>query len=78
MFLGEKYENIDLWNKIDDKYRELFNRLSTEFKKLCPKNIFPKELMRNKIVNLFKENNCYTQDVVHSKLIDKIMKLYEE
>jgi hypothetical protein len=35
--LAEQYQSVELWNAIDTKYRELYNKSRTHFKKLCPK-----------------------------------------
>ena len=36
MKISSTMEGVELWNYVDNKYRELFNKLSSQFKKLCP------------------------------------------
>ena len=36
--MGTQYERNELWQKIDDKYRKLFNELRSKFVELCPKD----------------------------------------
>lgn len=52
--LSEQYQSVELWNIIDTKYREYYNKLRTEFKKLCPKE--NKELY-DLVKKYFNDNN---------------------
>lgn len=76
--LGEEYERLELWEKFDAKYREFYNKLSTEFKKLCPKNLIPEHQVKEKLIKLFVDNGCYSDDVVKTHLISKIIKMFNE
>lgn len=76
--LSEQYEHHELWDVIDSKYRSLYNKLNTEFKILCPKLLMPEHLLKNKVIKLFEDNNCYSQSVIDQKLISKIIKLFNE
>ena len=52
--LAEEYQSVELWEIIDSKYREVYNKLRTEFKMLCPKE--NAELF-DLIKKYFKDNN---------------------
>lgn len=67
--LSNKYERDELWNIIDNKYRSLYNSKSTEFKRLCPKELTTKhyEIELNKILSKYN---------VMSGDIDKIIALF--
>jgi hypothetical protein len=53
--LSDKYERDELWDIIDNKYRSLYNSKSTEFKRLCPKELTTKhyEIELNKILSKY-------------------------
>jgi hypothetical protein len=76
--LGNKYEHTELWEKIDNKYREFRNKMSTEFKALCPKTLLASNKTHDKLVELFKDHGCYSQEVIKTNLIKKIIKLCNE
>lgn len=67
--LSNKYERDELWNIIDNKYRSLYNSKSTEFKRLCPKELTTKhyEIELNKILSKYN---------VSSGDINKIIALF--
>jgi hypothetical protein len=59
--LSEQHDYIDLWNIIDSKYRKLFNKLSSDFKKLAP---LEKEYSIDvDIENILKDFNIYNIDL---------------
>ena len=64
--LSEQYDYVELWEKIEIKYKSLFNKLHSEFKKLAPKKISNVEL---DIKEIFKKEN-----VENTKLINEIVK----
>ena len=72
--LGEEYDRDELWEKFDAKYREFYNKMSTEFKKLCPKSNIGGHKIKEDLIKLFTNNNCYSKEVIENKLIDKIVK----
>ena len=53
--LSNKYERDELWSIIDNKYRSLYNSKSTEFERLCPKELTAKhyEIELNKILSKY-------------------------
>lgn len=64
--MSEEDSSITLWNAIDNKYRKVFNSLSSEFKALCPKNLDDK----NKQVQLKR--------ILKNYIIDDPEGLYDE
>lgn len=52
--LAEEYQSVELWEIINTKYREEYNKLKSEFKRLCPKE--NSELF-DLIKKYFKDNN---------------------
>ena len=64
--MSDDDSSISLWNAIDDKYRKVFNSLSSEFKILCPKNLDDK----NKQVQL--------KSILKNYVIDDPEGLYDE
>ncbi|WP_106521042.1 nucleotidyltransferase domain-containing protein [Taibaiella chishuiensis] len=64
-----------LWERIDDRYRKLYHKLQTQFRELCPKTGIPQHRLKLELIGLFRENDCYTTEVVQRKLVDKIIQL---
>lgn len=75
--MAAQWDQIELWEKIDDKYRKLFNKLNSEFKKLCPKITIPEHRIKQDLIQLFREHHCYTEPVVQHKLVEKIIRLFQ-
>ncbi len=57
--IGKDKESVELWELIDGKYRETFNKLSSQFKKLCP-------IDKQKGVVLFKKEQKIVIDGKHT------------
>ena len=70
--LGKEYDYSALWFKIDDKYRKLFNKLNSDFKLLCPKATIPHQQLKDELIQLFKENQCYSTEIIEKKMIQKL------
>lgn len=61
--LGEEYDGDVLWNKINDRYKTLFNKTSTEFKLCAPKDLVVRD--KNRILKeLLEKYNCYDSDLM--------------
>lgn len=65
--LGEKYDADILWQKIDEKYRSLFNQTSTEFKALAPKDLKVRDKNRE-LLKVLKDSGTYTPELLKSIL----------
>lgn len=61
--MSTSYHFVDLWEKIDTKYRKLFNSLSTDFKKLAPKPV--EQSLDSKLTKILKDHNAYTDDLFY-------------
>jgi hypothetical protein len=70
--LSNKFDNIELWNVIETKYKKLFNEKSTIFKSICPKPINESKI-RLDLINLFKKYN-----IENIGLVDKVIKYFED
>lgn len=75
--LSAAYDYIQLWEKMEDKYRKLYNKLNTQFKLLCPKSNIPEHRLKQALIRLFEENHCYGAAVIENKLVDKIVHLVQ-
>ncbi len=65
--LSEQYKYLDLWDKINEKYKKVFNALSTSFKAQCPKNTL--ELSKKQqIINILKDFDIENEDLVNQLL----------
>jgi len=71
--MGTQFEYEQLWNKIDEKYREFRNNMSTNFKSSCPKFTSNNVPIQTKLGNLLIENGIFDSLLVH-----KIIKLFDE
>lgn len=69
--LGREYDADILWEKINEKYKPLFNATSSEFKALAPKNLEPRDKVRT-LKGILERYGCYTQE-----LLDEIRGIYE-
>lgn len=61
--LSESYSYHILQQKIDEKYKKLFNNLSSRFKELCPKDLSENN-KRNNIIEILKKYNIVNNDLV--------------
>ena len=57
--LGKQYDTDILWEKLDARYRKLYNSLKTEFKILAPKDLEIRDVERN-LDTILKKYNCYS------------------
>ena len=73
--LLDLYTHDKLWEIVHAKYQKVFREKSTEFKKLCPKDNIPDHKLKQDLIKLFQDNNCYSPEVINSKLIMKIVSL---
>lgn len=69
--LGEQYDSDILWEKIHARYKELFNKTSTEFKSLAPKDLTVRDKVRT-LKDILERYGCYSQE-----LADEIKGVYE-
>lgn len=65
--MGTQVEREDLWLAIDTKYRKLFNSLSSDFKKLAPKDLLEKD-RKTRLSNLLKQYNINNEDLLNEIL----------
>lgn len=73
--LSNSYSYVELWEKIEAKYKKIFNEKSSKFKSLCPKVLVEDNKLKQDLIKLFESNNCYNSQVVNSNLITKIINL---
>ena len=73
--LSNTYSHIELWGKIEAKYKKLFNEKSSKFKSLCPKVLIENNKVKQDLIKLFEINGCYSNEVINSNLINKIISL---
>ncbi len=66
--LSEQYKYIDLWDKINEKYKKVFNALSTSFKAKCPKNIIESN-KKSQIISILKEFGIENEDLANQLLM---------
>lgn len=70
--LGEKYDHDELWNVIDSRYRELYNKTKSIFKSLAPKSLEIRD-KQHELVKILKLHNCHSVD-----LVMEIMNIFKE
>ena len=70
--LMDKYDHDELWNVIDARYRELYNKTKSDFKKLAPKDTDVRDKQRE-LVDMLKLYNCYSVD-----LTKEIMNIFKD
>jgi hypothetical protein len=54
--LANNYSHIELWEKIEAKYKKLFNEKSSKFKSLCPKVLIEDNKLKQDLIKLFETN----------------------
>jgi predicted nucleotidyltransferase len=69
--LGEQYDADILWDKINARYKEVFNKTSSEFKALAPKDMKTRDKVRS-LRLILEKYNCFSQE-----LADEIKEIYE-
>jgi hypothetical protein len=72
--MSEQYQREELWLKIDDKYRKLFNSKSTEFKVLAPKDLSEKD----KDIQLRKILTKHINFPPNKELVEEILNLFQK
>jgi hypothetical protein len=66
--LSEQYKREELWCKIEEKYKKLYNSKSSEFKMLAPKDLSEKD-NKLKLVNTLKSHKiAYTDELINEIL----------
>lgn len=60
--LGEIYDHDELWEKIDARYREIYHKTKSDFKKVAPKDISKKDISKS-LESILKAYNCYSVDL---------------
>lgn len=71
--MSETYQRMELWNAIDQKYRSSFNHMSSDFKKLAPKDLSETD-RRIKLIKLLQLHGITAP--VAGELADEIMELF--
>lgn len=69
--LGEQYDADILWEKINSRYKDIFSKVSSEFKSVAPKDLVSRDKVRS-LRKILEAHNCYSQE-----LADEIKALYE-
>lgn len=77
--LSNEYQREELWNKIDDKYRKLFNAKTTMFKLLAPKDLTEKnsKVQLEKIIRKYIPNFDPNRKT-SIEMIDEILNLFQK
>lgn len=65
--LSKDYHYEELWEKINQKYKKLFNGLSSQFKQLCPKDI-QEIAKKDKIKSILENHEVYTVELLNDLL----------
>lgn len=83
MKISSQMESVELWNYVDNKYRELFNKLTTQFKKLCPIDKHKGLLVNISENKVIIDNNItidFNSDIMNqlTKLLDIIGHNYQK
>lgn len=71
--MSETLHRDQLWNAIDSKYREFYNKQSSLFKSLCPKDLTQIN-KKAELVNLMSKNNIPVTD----DIINQIVNIFEK
>lgn len=72
--LSEEYQREELWQKIDDKYRKVYNSTSTRFKELAPKDLSEK----NNRIQLALILDKFRMGSYDEKVLDEILNLFQK
>ena len=75
--LSEQYDHNELWDVLEARYKTVFNNMSTEFKKLCPKMLIERHTKKDELIKLFTEKGFYTKEIQDSKLIIRILEIFD-
>jgi len=71
--LSDDYQREELWNKIDDKYRKVFNAKTTQFKILAPKDLTEKNKKSQLVTILIK----YYKDI-DENMVNEILNVFQK
>lgn len=71
--LSEEYQHDELWQKIDVKYRKVFNSMTTQFKLLAPKDLTEK----NNKIQLETIIRKYNTSVDY-EMVNEILNLFQK
>jgi predicted nucleotidyltransferase len=66
--MSESWQRNELWDKINEKYKPIFNKMSSRFKELAPKDLSEKNKKSNLIKILEKYNIEENEDLVNELL----------
>lgn len=72
--MSESYQREELWQKIDDKYRNVYNSTSTRFKALAPKDLSEK----NDRIQLAMILDKFRMGSYDEKVLDEILNLFQK
>lgn len=75
--MATQYQREELWNKIDDKYRALYNEKSSLFKSLAPKDVSEKD-KREQVYKVVRRANELLAGTLVDKYTDEIMTIFEK
>jgi hypothetical protein len=71
--LSKEFDKVDLWEKIESKYKKVYLEKGSIFKAACPKILMEKASIKEDLIKIFEENKCYTKEVANAKLINKLV-----
>lgn len=71
--LSNEFDKVELWEKIETKYKKVYLEKGSIFKAACPKILTEKATIKDDLIKLFEENKCYTKEVANAKLINKLV-----
>ena len=66
--ISETHERIDLWNKINEKYKPIFNKKSSIFKELAPKDLTERG-KRNQLIQILNSFGVYSDELLEALLM---------
>lgn len=70
--LSENYQREELWLKIDEKYRKLYNSKSSQFKSLAPKDLTNIN-KKSELIEIFKNHKQNTQSDFFIAILNYIL-----
>lgn len=71
--IAGEYQSVELWNKIDDKYRKIYNSRSSHFKELAPKDTSENE-SKKELSNILKKYDIFANDDMLNDILNTIKK----
>ena len=69
--LAEQYDADILWEKINAKFKNIFNSISSEFKQLAPKDLKLRDRKKS-LKELLDRNDIYS-----AELLEEIWNIFE-